>query len=68
MNTLSLRAEFDSVYNSLVNGQNRQAIEQAEEIGLDEIPYLLDYLSNELNQPEIAIKFCKAYFTIKAKG
>jgi hypothetical protein len=67
MYTLSMRAEFDEVYASMVNGQRRQAIEQAERFGLDEVPYMLDYFTAELNQPEIALDFAKTYFRVKSR-
>lgn len=64
MNTLSMRAEYDAVYSSMVNGQRKQAVSQATEFGLDEVPAMLDYFANELNQPELAIDFAKAFFRI----
>ena len=67
MITLSMRAEFDEVYALMVNGQRRQTIEQTERFGLDEVPYMLDYFTNELNQPELAIDFAKTYFRIKSR-
>ena len=64
---MTKREQFDTIYDSMVNGQRKQAISQAEEMGLDDIPELLDYFSDDLNQPEMAIDFAKSYFRIKAR-
>lgn len=64
---MTIREQYDRVYSSMVNGQRRQAISQADEMGMYEIPDMLDYFTNELNQPEMAIDFSKSYFRIKAK-
>ena len=65
--SLSLRAEFDEVYGSMINGQRKQAVEQAEQIGLFELPYMLDYFADTLNRPELALDFAKTYFRIKSR-
>jgi hypothetical protein len=62
-----MRKQYDEIYNSMVNGQRKQAIDQAEEMGLDEVPEFLDYLTNDLDRPEMAIDFAKSYFRIKAR-
>lgn len=67
MNTLSRQAKFDAVYDSMVNGQRRQAIQQATDFGLDDVPAMLEYFSCDLNQPEMAISFAKAYFSIVSR-
>jgi len=56
------REHYDEIYNSLVNGQRKQAASQMAELGAGELPELLDYLSDELNQPEMAIDAAKSYF------
>lgn len=56
------REDADRVYNSIINGQHKQAVAQLIEIGLDSAPDVLDYLAKELNQPETAIKLAKSYF------
>lgn len=62
---MSDRDTFDEIYNSMVNGQRRQAIKQAIEMGLSNVPELLDYLIDDLNQPEVARDFCNAYFYLE---
>ena len=59
------REQFDCIYNSMVNGQKRQAVEQIEEMGLDKMPDLLHYFSIDLDYPEMAINTAKTYFSIK---
>ncbi len=59
-----MREQFDTIYNSMVNGQRRQALEQCQTMGLDMMPELIDYLTDDLNQPEIALDLVKSYFRI----
>ena len=61
------REQFDTIYDSMINGQRKQAIGQACELGMYEFPELVDYLSEELNQPEVALDFCKSYFRIRSR-
>jgi len=64
---MSKRSQYDEIYNSMINGQRKQAIEQAETMGLDDVPYMLDYFTIDLNQPEVALDFAKSYFRIKSR-
>jgi hypothetical protein len=64
---MSTRGKMDDIYNSLMNGQRRQAVEQMEALGLDSLPDLLDYFADDLNRPELAIDAAKSYFRIKAR-
>lgn len=59
---MTKREQFDRIYNSLMNGQKAQAVDQAIEMGLYEIPEMLAYFDGILEQPDIAIEFCKQYF------
>ena len=52
------RNDLDEIYNSFINGQHKQMIEQMKKIY---IPDLLDYIADELNQPETALKIIKRY-------
>lgn len=63
----TMREQYDEIYNSLINGQNKQSIEQMKALGMYEFPGLLDYFSYELNQPEAALKLAKVYFFIMAQ-
>ena len=67
MCTLTLREQFDQVYDSLVNGQRRQAVEQMEHMGLYNVPDMLEYFNSELNNPEIALDAAKSYFRINSR-
>ena len=62
-----MREQFDTIYNSIMNGQRRQAVEQMQDMGLDEVPDMLDYFANDLNQPEIALDAAKSYFRITSR-
>lgn len=64
---MSLQEKYDEIYDSLVNGQRRQSVKQAEDMGLDNVPGMLDYFVKDLNQPELAIDFAKTYFLIRSR-
>jgi len=57
-----IREQYDEIYNSMINGQRSQAVEQLITMGLDEAADVLDYFTNELNQPEVALDLAKSYF------
>lgn len=60
---MTQRGIFDEVYDSLVNGQFKQAVRIAKnELHTDEMSEMLDYFDQHLQQPEMAIKFAKHYF------
>ncbi len=63
----TLRAQFDAVYNSLINGQREQAVEQMIKMGLHEIPEMLDYFSNSLCNRDLALDAAKSYFRITSR-
>ncbi len=60
-----MRNEFDDIYNSVINGQHKQAFNQFVLLDLADIPDLIDYLNEELNQPEVFISLMKTYFNNK---
>jgi hypothetical protein len=62
-----MREQYDNIYNSMINGQRKQAIEQLKTLGLDNAPDVIDYFTNDLNQPEIALDLAKSYFYITAR-
>ena len=62
-----VREKFDEIYSSMINGQRSQAINQLKELGLDNAPEVIDYLSIEINQPEIALDLIKSYFRITTR-
>jgi len=64
-NSMELRGKFDEIYDSVRNGQHERAVEQMVAVGMSELPDMLDYFANVLNQPEIAIKAAKSYFRVR---
>lgn len=59
-----MNEHFDTILESLVNGQNKQAVEQMTEMGLGKMPELMDYFAYDLEQPEMAVKAAKVFFII----
>lgn len=59
------RSQFDEIYDSMVNGQRRQALDQLKNnVGLAYANEVLDYIALELEQPEVALDLAKSYFRI----
>ena len=58
---MSKRAQFDKVFNSIMNGQSVQAFEQMQEIG--DMDSLLDYFNIGLDRPDLAIRAAKIYIS-----
>ncbi len=55
-----MRELFDEIYNSVVNGQHKQAIRQFLEIGSgNERADCLNYFNVHLEQPEITVKLAR---------
>jgi hypothetical protein len=50
---------MDEIYASMVNGQRKQAYQQARELGVYEIPYVIDYITNALGRPAVALDLAK---------
>lgn len=55
------RDQFDAIYNSVINGQFKQAITQAEALDGYKLAQLLDYIAIDLDQPDIALSFSKSW-------
>ena len=62
-----MQEKFDTIYDSLCNGQRRQMVAQMNELGMGEFPDLIDYIAVELNQPEEALNLVKSYFRLTAR-
>ena len=63
----TLREQFDEVYNSITNGQRRQAFDQMKRIGEYDMPELLEYLADELENPEMALDAAITYFRLNSR-
>lgn len=57
----SLIEKFDIIYDSLINGQKKQAVFQMKELSPIEISELLDYFHYDLTKPQLALELSKAY-------
>ena len=64
---MSIRAQFDEIRDSLVNGQRTQAYNQMLVLGAAEMPAMLEYFHTELNSPDIALDAAKTYFYHSAR-
>lgn len=58
------REDMDKIYNLIMSGQRNQAVDQINLVGLSNMPEVLDYIADDLNQPDIAISLAKSYFRI----
>ena len=64
---MSIRAQFDEVLDSLVNGQRTQAYDQMRAIGASDLPGMLEYFDWQLKRPDMAIDAAKTYFRHSAR-
>lgn len=61
------REQFDNVADSIRNGQRVQAFRQMQKIGVSALPTMLDYLSNDLADMDLALDAAKTYFNVLAR-
>ena len=61
-----MRDQFDAIYNNVVNGNLKDAVMLTRGLDVGNIPVLMDYLTHELNQPEVTEKLLKMYFVIES--
>ena len=61
------REQYDEVYNSIRNGQRQQAVKQMDEIGMSDLPGMLEYFADDLQDPALAIDAAKSYFRVKSR-
>lgn len=59
-----MKEQFDTIYDSIVNGQRKQAVEQMLKLDTQDIPDLLDYIAQELDQAHVALDAAKSYFRL----
>lgn len=62
---LTLTERYNQIEESVINGQFRQAIEQAEELDGYEKADFLEYLY--IRDPKLVKRFCQAYFRKNAR-
>ena len=63
----SLRNQYDEIFNSITNGQRQQAVQQMFNLGMEELPGMLDYFAIDLDRPELAIDAAKSWFRIQSR-
>lgn len=59
---MTLREKFDDIFNSIMNGQLRQAGRQMDRLTGDERADLIDYFNDDLNDPDTAQRAAIIYF------
>lgn len=59
-----MREQFDEIYNSITNGQRKQAYAQMLELSAYDRATMLDYFCNELNNPALAVDAVKTFFRL----
>ena len=63
----TLRSQFDAVHDSIINGQRTQAYSQMKEIGMYDLPEMLEYFAEDLGNPELAIDAARTYFRLASR-
>ena len=61
---------FDSIYQSVVNGQYKRAIKLAEELDGYQLSQLIDFFAYDQGRQALALDFAKSWFrhSIKTKA
>lgn len=59
--------KYDDLYDSIVNGQFKQFVDQFDELDSSEKSDCMNYIAYELSQPDLIIRAMQAYFHIKTR-
>jgi hypothetical protein len=62
-----MNTKYNDLYDSIVNGQFRQFVNQFDDLDSSEKSDCLNYIAYDLNQSDLAIRAMQAYFHIKAR-
>jgi len=56
--------KYDEIHASMINGQINEAVQQMKDMGLHNMPSLLDYIHTELGEPVMALAMAKTFFRL----
>lgn len=62
-----MNTKYDELYDSIINGQFRQFVDQFDDLDSSEKSDCMNYIAYELDQPDLVIRAMQAYFHIKAR-
>lgn len=62
-----MNTEYDDLYDSIVNGQFMQFVNQFDDLDSLEKSECINYIAYDLNQSDLIIRAMQAYFHIKAR-
>jgi hypothetical protein len=62
-----MNAQYDEIYDSIVNGQFKQFVEQFDELSTSDQTDWLNYVAYELGQPDMVVRAMQAYFNVKSR-
>lgn len=62
---MSLRQQFDEIFNSHINGNGRQLVQQFDELNGDEKAEFISYMRDELGRADEVIDLLRRYFLVK---
>jgi hypothetical protein len=58
---MGIRNKFDTIADSITNGQRRQAYRQMNELDADELCEMIDYFARELSNIELSLDAAKTF-------
>ena len=61
MNTYKMREKFDTIHTAILNGNIKDSVELLKRLPIAARADLLDYLQDDLNQPELARMVARIY-------
>ena len=62
-----MNTQYDEIYDSIVNGQFKQFVEQFDELSTLDQTEWLNYVAYELDQPDMVVRAMQAYFNVKGR-
>jgi len=62
-----MNTKYDDLYDSIVNGQFKQFVNQFDDLDSGEKSDCINYIAYELGQHDLVIRAMQAYFHIKAR-
>jgi len=63
----NMNTQYDEIYDSIVNGQFKQFVEQFDELSTSDQTEWLNYVAYELDQPDMVVRAMQAYFNVKGR-
>ena len=61
----NLESKMDDIYISMCKDKHKKAVKQLKKLGLENAPYVFDYIAYQLGQPEAALELARQFFIVE---